>query len=65
MSIEARRARREDAKMMKRLIAISIVAFILFGWSVIQLVDTVKFIKHSQAERATYSYLLEDNKKEL
>lgn len=65
MSREARRERREDKKMMKQLTAVAVAALILFGWSVLQTIDTVRFIKHSQAERATYSYLLEDKEKEL
>ena len=65
MSREERRARREDKKMMRRLTAVAIAAMILFGWSVVQTIDTVKFIKYSRAERASYSHLIDENEKEL
>jgi len=65
MSKAERRARRREKRMMKTLMIILVVAVLLFGYSLVQLVETARYCNYVDQELASFDYLLDENEKEL
>lgn len=65
MSKSERRARRREKNMMKILMIILVIAVLLFGYSLVQLVETARYCNYVDQELASFDYLLEEKEKEL